>query len=187
MSNNVPEGLLATNQPDLFFEDDEIGGEGHDLHGGRQVQGGVNRAGRYPDQVMAAVDLGVAQTGLFTTEKHGHPALVTLFPDQRRALPRTELRARDAAATGAGANDQAAIIKEVVQVLADLCARQYVIRARGARRGLGMRKVQWLQQPQVSQAHGFHGTGSGPDIPGMTGVQQCHTDIRQHGSVVSRK
>ncbi len=25
MSNNVPEGLLATNQPDLFFEDDQIG------------------------------------------------------------------------------------------------------------------------------------------------------------------
>ena len=25
MSNDVPEGLLSTNQPDLFFEDDEIG------------------------------------------------------------------------------------------------------------------------------------------------------------------
>ena len=25
MSNNVPEGLLATKQPDLFFEDDPIG------------------------------------------------------------------------------------------------------------------------------------------------------------------
>ena len=150
------------------------------LHSGAQIQGTELRIRGDMHMEVTALQLVIGQAGVFTTEHQcDFSTLGRLCNHFLPALARVQQRPGDPAVTSTGAEHQIAAHQGILKGGDNLCVFQNITGTRGARIGFMVREHPWLHQNQPRQPHVLHGTRSTADVPGMAGIDQNDTNIRQ--------
>ena len=132
---------------------------------------------------MTTLQFIIGQARVFATEHQGNfSPLTRLFDHFLPAFARIQQRPGNATIAGTGAQHQIAAHQRIFQGGNDLGIFENVTGSRRTRIRFVMRKQPRLNQHQPRQPHVFHGTRSPTDVPGMTGIDQNDTNIRQQRS-----